>query len=328
MYGNNFKDAVPFYLACFGLHCLALAMWVIASLSYAPLWGIGIVAYTLGLRHAFDADHIAAIDNTVRKLINQNKKSAGVGFYFSLGHSTVVFLIACSIALSVRWTQAKLPIFEAIGGKIGTVVSSVFLLVIAVVNLAILVHIIKLVRHKQTDEINEAQLNKMLDSRGFLTRIIRPVFRFVNKQWHMYPVGFLFGLGFDTATEIALIALSITTAKSSISVITVLCLPLLFAAGMSIMDTTDSVMMSHAYKWAFEAPMRKLYYNLVVTTISVTAAIIIGLVEIMQLVPSSSLVVVWIQNLDTSNLGWLLVMIFGIIWGVCYAGFQAKKVRD
>lgn len=323
MNSEKIRDAIPFYISCLALHVISVSMWFFSAMQYSELWGVGLVAYTLGLRHAFDADHIAAIDNTVRKLINQGKKSSGVGFFFSLGHSTVVLIIATLIAFSMSWIEGKLPILSSVGGKIGSLVSGTFLLIIAAVNTLILISLLRRLRQRQSLEITNDELSNMM-AQGFLTRWLSPVFKLVSRARQMYFVGFLFGLGFDTASEIALIALSIGTAKASVPVSSVLSLPLLFASGMSLLDTTDSVMMSRAYQWAFSEPLKKAYYNVVVTMISVIAAVLIGVVEIIQTFPNTFSELSWLQNLDLGNFGWGLFVILCGTWLLCYVVTRVK----
>ncbi|KRL01120.1 HoxN/HupN/NixA family nickel/cobalt transporter [Liquorilactobacillus capillatus] len=312
------RGSLPYYSASACLHIVGIVLLLIAGFHSPSFWGMSFLAYSLGLRHAFDADHIAAIDNTVRKLVQQNKRTEGVGFYFSLGHSTVVFLMAIVVSISVKWAKVKLPFLEEIGGRIGSLVSGSFLILIALFNLLILISMYKSLEKMKQGKFDEDKLNKMLLSRGFLARLLAPLFKCINHSWQMYPIGFLFGLGFDTATEIALIALSASAAQSSISSIGIIALPIIFAAGMNLMDTTDSVMMSGAYSWAFDTPVRKVYYNLTVTTVSVIAAFVIGGVELLQVITSMVNVKSWVQDIDFNNLGYILVVGFIVMWSCAY----------
>ncbi|MDN2452141.1 HoxN/HupN/NixA family nickel/cobalt transporter [Lactobacillus sp. UCMA15818] len=315
--------STPYYLASLGLHLIGIALLFMAAAKHPSFWGLGLLAYSLGLRHAFDADHIAAIDNTVRKLIQQDKKSYGVGFYFSLGHSTVVFLMAILVSISVKWAKLKLPFLEIVGGRIGSLVSGSFLIAIAAFNFLVLISLYRSLKSMKDGSVDEDILNNILMSRGFLARIFKTFFKCINHSWQMYPIGFLFGLGFDTATEIALIALSASTAQSGIPTLGIIALPVLFASGMNLMDTTDSVMMSGAYTWAFDTPVRKAYYNLTVTTISVIAAFLIGAIELIQvatsMVHAQGRIWSWIQNIDFSWLGYGLVLAFLAMWLIAYA---------
>lgn len=316
------QKCLPYYLGSAALHLIGVCLLFLAVETNPVMLGLGMVAYTLGLRHAFDADHIAAIDNTVRKLAEQKQNPMGIGFYFSLGHSSVVFLMAAVLAISVHWAQHHLPLFSHLGGLIGTIVSGSFLIVIACVNLLILIDLEKLFIQLKKHAFDQQKFDQLLQSRGMLVHLFRPLFGFINKSWHVLPLGFLFGLGFDTATEISLLALSAETAKSQCSWIAVLALPILFASGMNIMDTTDSVMMTHAYRWAFDTPIRKVYYNLTVTTISVAAAVLIGAVELSQV--AGKLFHLqggywrWIQKIDLNWMGYGLIVLFVCVWAISY----------
>lgn len=308
------KNSVIYYVACLGMHLLGIVLLSITAIKYPGIIGMGLVAYSLGIRHAFDADHIAAIDNTVRKLVHQKKKSEGVGFFFSLGHSTVVFIMAVIIGISVKWAKIKLPFFEKLGGQTGTIISGIFLLIIATFNFVILISLFRSLKKRRN---HEEDLNTVLRARGPLTFILKPLFKITSNEKQMYLIGFLFGLGFDTATEIALIAMSAGMAKISIHITGVLSLPILFAAGMCLMDTTDSVAMSSAYKWAFDEPLRKFYYNMTVTLISVIVAFVIGIIELAQVSLDSvktSGIAMYIKNLDFNNLGIILVVLFAVLW--------------
>ena len=317
-----FYEAMPFYATSFLIHIIGLVLLGIAAVHDAHFWGIGLLAYTLGLRHAFDADHITAIDNTVRKLVQEKKSSAGVGFFFSLGHSTVVFLMALVVGLSVQFAKTNLPFLQETGGKIGAAVSGVFLIVIAIANCFVLFNLLSQLRNVKSGNFDQKKFDELLMSRGFLAKFLGPIFKFIKQAWQMYPVGFLFGLGFDTASEITLIALSAGTASQGASIWGILALPILFAAGMNVMDTTDSVMMSGAYRWAFDAPIRKIYYNLTVTTISIVAAFIIGIVELLQVSTSGFAMntgfIGWVQSLDFNWVGYGLIVVFLVIWTMTY----------
>jgi high-affinity nickel-transport protein len=323
------SDSLKYYLACLGLHIIGIGLLLNAMASYPRFLALGLLAYSLGLRHAFDADHIAAIDNTVRKLISENKKTSGVGFFFSLGHSTVVFLMALFIGLSVKWATIQLPILQKIGGKIGAVVSGSFLIAIAAFNFVILISLFRSLLDLKSGKLDDTKINSLLVPNGFLTRLLRPLFKCINHSWHMYPIGFLFGLGFDTASEIALLALSATATQANSSFLGTLSLPILFAAGMNLMDTTDSVMMSGAYKWAFETPVRKIYYNLTVTAISSIAALLIGSIELLQVASKSikfkNIFLRYLQRLDFGVLGYCIVILLGACWLVTYLSYKLKN---
>ncbi|CDX14226.1 High-affinity nickel transport protein [Mesorhizobium plurifarium] len=296
--------------------------WAWIAFSDRPaLLGTALLAYTFGLRHAFDADHIAAIDNVVRKLMQDAKAPFSVGFFFSLGHSSIVVLASIAMAATAAAFQGRLDEFHDMGGVIGTSVSALFLLAIGVANLFILKGIWQAFsRVRRGEPIIEEDLEALLTGRGFLARIFRPVFRVVTRSWHMYPVGFLFGLGFDTATEIGLLGISASQAAAGLSFWTILVFPALFTAGMSLMDTTDSVMMTRAYGWAFVNPMRKLWYNMTITAASVVVAVFIGGIEALGLIGDKLSLqggiwyVVGSLNGSLSSFSYVVVGIFGFSW--------------
>jgi high-affinity nickel-transport protein len=289
--------------------------------------GIGVTAYMLGVRHAFDADHIAAIDNTTRKLMQEGRQPASVGFWFSLGHSSVVFALTLFLALGVRAVVG--PVLDdrselhTITGLIGTAVSSGFLYTIAVLNLGALVGIWKAFRQAQAGQYDERALEKQLDDRGMMNRLLGRVMKVVTEPWQMFAVGLLFGLGFDTATEIALLALTGSGAASGLPWYAVLCLPILFAAGMSLFDTLDGSFMTIAYGWALARPARKIYYNLITTGLSVAVALVIGTVELVGLLGEQlnlqGPVWNWIAGLDLNRIGFVTVGLFVVTWAVAMA---------
>jgi high-affinity nickel-transport protein len=265
-----------------------LAVWGLAFFSFAGrpvLLGTAALAYIFGLRHAVDADHIAAIDNVVRKLMQDGRKPLAVGFFFSLGHSTIVVLAAIFIAAMAAAFQSRLDTFHSIGGAIGTAISAAFLLAIGLANLFILRGVWSgFNRIRRGEQLIEEDLNQLLSGHGVIARLARPLFRMISRSWHMYPLGFLFGLGFDTATEVGLLAISATQAAQGLSIWSVLLFPALFTAGMALVDTTDSVLMVGAYGWAFVKPLRKLWYNMTITAASVAVALFIGGVEALGLI--------------------------------------------
>lgn len=252
--------------------------WAFAAFHGQPvLLGTALLAYTFGLRHAVDADHIAAIDNVTRKLMHEKKNPLGAGLFFSLGHSSVVILMTVAVALTAATLAERFEGMKAWGGAIGTSVSAFFLLVLAFANLLILISVYRTFRAVRRGEpLVEQDLDILLNQRGFFARIFRPLFAIVSRSWHLYPIGFLFGLGFDTATEIALFGISATQAHGGLSFWSVMALPVLFTAGMTLVDTTDGIMMMGAYRWAFVRPIRKIYYNMTITFVSVLVAIVIG----------------------------------------------------
>jgi nickel/cobalt transporter (NiCoT) family protein len=261
-------------------------VWALAVLHDKPLLlGTALLAYSFGLRHAVDADHIAAIDNVTRKLMQQGQRPVGVGLYFSLGHSTVVVLLSAAVAFGASAVSGSFYSLKAFGDIVGTSVSALFLFAIAFVNIFVLISVYRTFQAvKRGEPFAEDDFDILLNSRGFLSRIFRPLFRLVTRSWHMLPIGFLFGLGFDTATEVALFGISATQAAGGVSASTILVFPALFAAGMSLVDTTDGVLMLGAYGWAFMKPIRKLYYNLTITATSVVVAVLIGGVETLGLI--------------------------------------------
>ncbi|MBS0562861.1 MAG: HoxN/HupN/NixA family nickel/cobalt transporter, partial [Proteobacteria bacterium] len=247
--------------------------------------GTALLAYGFGLRHAVDADHIAAIDNVTRKLMQQGQRPVTVGFWFALGHSTVVILAAAAIAATTTALADRFDVFKAWGGIAGTMVSALFLFAIAAANLLILRGIWRTWRHVRAGgKFVDSDFDLLLNDRGLLARLFRPLFRLITRSWHMFPLGFLFGLGFDTATEVSLLGISATQAVAGLSVWSIMVFPALFAAGMSLVDTTDGILMLGAYDWAFVKPMRKLYYNLTITAVSVAVAVLIGGIETLGLI--------------------------------------------
>jgi high-affinity nickel-transport protein len=326
------RSWLGYFIIVLSLHIVGIIGLFSVAGDNPAFWSLGLLAYTLGLRHAFDIDHIAAIDNTVRKLIQQKQNPLGVGFYFSLGHSSVVFLMVLAIALSIHWIQDKMPQLEEIGGAIGITVSGSFLIIIGLINLVILFNLYKIFRKLSRGIQPSENIEEILNSRGFFARMIKPFFRFISKSWHVYPLGFLFGLGFDTATEIGLLAISAGAAKSAISVFGILSLPILFAAGMSLMDTADGMFMSTAYRWAFTTPLRKLYYNVTVTAVSVIAALLIGSVELLQVLSDKlnlqSGFFQWVNALNFANLGYMLVVLFILAWVISVTIWKVMKVEE
>jgi high-affinity nickel-transport protein len=304
------------------LHVLGWGLFAWYSASNPALAGLGVLAYTFGLRHAFDADHIAAIDNTTRSFLQQGKRPLGVGFFFSLGHSTVVFALATGLAVAASTVKAKLPSFQTWGGYVGAGVSGVFLLAIGVLNLLVLLDIVRIFRDMRRSGLDEARLEERLLDRGLMSRgLLRRLGARITSSWHMYPLGILFGLGFDTATEVGLLALSAGAATHHVPFLAILSLPLLFAAGMSLMDTADGAFMTHAYGWAFSSPVRKVYYNLTVTTLSVTVALGIGLIELLQVAAHS----MW---LDFNTLGYGMVALFVLTWGISAVVWKTRRIEE
>ncbi len=298
--------------------------------------GIGVTAYTLGMRHAFDADHIAAIDNTTRKLMNDGQRPLSVGFWFSLGHSSIVFALAFLLSLGIKTLAGPVENDNSqlhnITGWIGTTVSGTFLYVIAAINLVILAGIWKVFRQMRTGHFDEAALEEQLNNRGFMNRLLGRVMKSITKPWQMYPLGLLFGLGFDTATEIALLVLAGSGAASGLPWYAILCLPILFAAGMSLLDTIDGSFMNFAYGWAFSKPVRKVYYNLTITGLSVAVALLIGTVELLGLVAEKAdlhgAFWDWVSGLDLNIIGYIVVALFFATWVIALAVWKFGRIEE
>jgi nickel/cobalt transporter (NiCoT) family protein len=298
--------------------------------------GIGITAYTLGMRHAFDADHIAAIDNTTRKLMAEGKRPLSVGFWFSLGHSTIVFGLAFLLSIGIRSLAGPVTDdssgLHQVTGWIGTLVSGTFLYAIAALNVVVLFGIIRVFREMKRGAFDEQALEHHLDNRGLMNRYLGRLTRAVTKPRQMYPVGVLFGLGFDTATEVALLVLAGGAAGAGLPWYAILCLPVLFAAGMSLLDTIDGSFMNFAYGWAFSKPVRKIYYNLTVTGLSVAVALVIGTIELGGLVASqlglSGPLWATLENIDLNTIGFMIVGIFVLTWAVSLAVWKYGRIEE
>lgn len=312
--------------------------WALATLHDSPvLLGTAFLAYSLGLRHAFDADHIAAIDNVTRKLIQQGKRPVAAGLFFSMGHSTVVVGLSVVIAVTSDGLQNQFDLFKSIGGVIGTLVSALFLFVIAVANIVVLISVCRVFRMvRNGGQFVEDDLERMLTKRGVLVRIFRGLFRLVQHSWQMYPLGILFGLGFDTATEIGLLSISATQAHQGMSVLSILIFPALFTAGMTLMDTTESVLMVGAYSWAFDKPIAKLLYNLTTTAMSVVVAVVIAGLETLHLIGDHLDLTDGAGFWDAMNyindnfatVGLAIVGVFLVVWLISYSLYRAKRYND
>ncbi len=296
---------------------------------------LGVTAYVLGMRHAFDADHIAAIDNTTRKLVADDKKPLTVGFWFSLGHSSVVFGLCVLLAFGVRAVVGQVgddsSTLRQMAGVFGTSISGVFLILLGVINLVSLIAILKVWRGMRRGQFDEDELEHQLNNRGLMNRILRPVMKAVRQPRHMYPVGFLFGLGFDTATEVSLLVLAGASAVA-LPWYAIIVLPVLFAAGMSLLDSIDGLFMNFAYGWAFSRPVRKVYYNITITALSVAVALIIGVVEIDSIlveklgITSGPLHAV--GTLDLNRVGYIIVGLFVVTWVVALAWWKLGRVEE
>jgi nickel/cobalt transporter (NiCoT) family protein len=315
---------------------VAAWLWAVLAFRHYPLLlGTALLAYSLGLRHAVDADHIAAIDNVTRKLMQEGKRPVAVGFMFSLGHSTIVLLGSAAIAATALALQHRMDAARHIGGVIGTLVSTFFLFAIAIVNLIVLRSIYRaFVSVRGGAPYVEEDFDMLLADRGFLARLFRPMFAMITRSWHMYPLGILFGLGFDTATEIGLLGISAAEASKGLPLWSILVFPALFAAGMSLIDTTDNILMLGAYGWAFVKPVRKLYYNMTITFVSVVVAFAVGGIEALGLLAGQFQLngalwdVVRKLNDNFGALGYFIIGLFALSWIVSFAIYKWRRFDD
>jgi nickel/cobalt transporter (NiCoT) family protein len=296
----------------------------------------GILAYTLGMRHAFDADHIAAIDNTTRKLVSDGKRPLSVGFFFSLGHSSVVFLLAILLNFGIRALDEQVKNssshLQYTTNIIGTLVSGTFLFLIAAINVVILAGIVKVFRGMRSGQYDDEALEEQLNKRGLMNRLLGPLARRIDTPWKMYPIGFLFGLGFDTATEVGLLVLASTAVIGGLPFYAVLSLPILFAAGMSLFDTADGCFMNFAYDWAFARPVRKVYYNLTITGLSIFVAFFIGTVELLGLLSQefslSGSFWTFMQSFNINKAGYVIVAVFVVVWVIALAIWKFGNIEQ
>ncbi len=320
-----------------GLACFNIGAWLLALLAFhekPALLGIALVIYGLGLRHAVDADHIAAIDNVTRKLMQMKQRPVGVGFFFALGHSTMVTVVVIFVASAA----SLLDSFEnlrTIAGTLSTVISALFLFAIAAMNIAIFVAIYKSFRQLRAGGAYvEEDFDLLINNRGFLARIFRPLFQLVSKSWHMVLIGFLFGLGFDTATEVAMFGVSAAQVAKGVPIAAILVFPALFAAGMTLVDTLDGVMMLGAYDWAFVKPIRKLYYNMTITLVSVFVALLIGGIEAFGLIADRLALkgsfwdVVGLLDEHFNTLGFAIIGVFLLAWAISFAVYKMKRLDE
>ncbi|HYK93671.1 MAG TPA: HoxN/HupN/NixA family nickel/cobalt transporter [Thermoplasmata archaeon] len=329
------------YLAILVATALAFVSLILVSGAYGSgppsagpaitFGGLGILAYVFGLRHGVDADHIAAIDNTTRKLLQDGKRPLAVGTWFSLGHSTIVVALIVLLVVATQQVQAAIPALKTSGSLIGTTVSGTFLFLIGLINVVIVLEVYRLFQGLKRGQYDEERLEEQLSKRGFMNRYFGRLFRVVERPRQVYPIGVLFGLGFDTASEIALIAISVTVA-SSVPLVAVLILPLLFTCGMVLVDTTDGLTMRLAYGWAFLKPIRKIYYNLTVTVISVLVAFVIGGIELLGVL-SSELGLrggFWslLSALSFEDVGFAIIGVFVVTWGVAAAYYRYKRYDE
>ena len=315
-----------------------LSAWVwafVAFRHYPALVGTAFLAYSLGLRHAVDADHIAAIDNVTRKLMQEGKRPVAVGFLFSLGHSTVVVLGSAAIAATALSLQHRMDAVRHIGGLVGTLASTLFLFGIAIVNLVVLRSVYLAFRRvRRGERYVEEDFDLLLGSRGFLSRLFRPMFAVISRSWHMYPLGLLFGLGFDTATEIGLLGISAAEASKGLSLWSILVFPTLFAAGMSLVDTTDNILMLGAYGWAFVKPIRKLYYNMTITLVSALVALVVGGIEALGLLAGQfhRQGMFWDMvgklNKNFGTFGYCIIALFALCWCISIWIYKWRRFDD
>ncbi|HEY4868870.1 MAG TPA: HoxN/HupN/NixA family nickel/cobalt transporter [Candidatus Dormibacteraeota bacterium] len=321
------------------LHVLGWGIFVIAIVpQHYKLLGIGvaITAYTLGMRHAFDADHIAAIDNTTRKFMAEGKRPLSVGFFFSLGHSSVVFALGIGLTIAAKTIIGQVSnnssVLNNFGGFFGTLVSGTFLYLIALLNLVVLVGIVKVFIEMRRGRYNDEELEQQLNSRGLMFRFFGKMMRAIHSPWQMYPVGVLFGLGFDTATEVALLAATAGAATIGLPWYAVLSLPLLFAAGMCLLDTIDGSFMNFAYGWAFSKPVRKVYYNITITGLSVALALYIGSIELFGILASKLNLTggfwSYVSNFDINQAGFIIVVLFVATWAVALLVWRFAHIEQ
>ncbi|WP_223301728.1 HoxN/HupN/NixA family nickel/cobalt transporter [Haladaptatus sp. R4] len=314
------------------MHLVGWGVLFLVAPDNPTLLGTGVLAYSLGLRHAFDADHIVAIDNTTRAALQDGRRHVGVGFFFSLGHSTVVAAMALALAVATDTARTALPSLETVGGFIGTLVSGSFLYATGLLNLLVLVDLFRVFLRMRDGDHDPEGLEAKFRKRGFVNRFAGRYFDAVRRSWHVYPLGVLFGLGFDTASEVALLAIAAGAASDGLSPTAIAVLPLLFAAGMSLLDTADGAFMLYAYDWAFSTPLRKIYYNLTVTGVSVAVALFIGTVELLQVLASGLDLRggLWTaaRSIDTGNVGYAIVALFVFAWLASYLFWRIGNIEE
>jgi nickel/cobalt transporter (NiCoT) family protein len=314
------------------LHVAGFGLLVPYAGRHPGLVALGVLAYSFGLRHAFDADHLAAIDNTTRKFLQEGRRELATGFFFSLGHSTVVLALALGLAVGTQAVGAAIPALHEVGGLIGVSVSGSFLWVIGILNLLVLRDVLRSATDLRAGRLDEAALEQRLLDRGLMNRLLLGrLSRRITRSRHLYGVGLLFGLGFDTATEVGLLALTAQSA-GSVPVTAILALPLLFAAGMALMDTADGAFMARAYGWAFSSPVRRVYYNLTVTALSVVVALAVGSVELLQVLGErlhlGGPVFAWLRGLDFEVLGYVIAGLFVLTWAAAVAVWRLRRLEQ
>lgn len=324
---------IGIYSILITFNVIVWALTLTLSTQYAFVLATGVTAYTFGLRHAVDADHIAAIDNVTRKLMQENKRPVAVGLFFSLGHSTVVVALSVLIAIVGAALQNNFDSLKSVGSIVGTGISALFLFAIGIINLLVLLDIFKMFRKvTRGGTYSEETLEDFLAQRGMMNRFFRPLMKAIDSSWKMYPLGVLFGLGFDTATEVGLLGISASTAGSGTPVYVVLLFPMLFMAGMTIVDTTDAIMMLGAYGWAFVKPIRKLFYNLNITLVSVLIALVVGTIEALSIVAQEFNLSggFWgsVSNLNFEVIGYIIIGIFVVSWFTSTVIYKVKRYED
>jgi len=315
---------------------VAIWAWAVSVLHDHPvLLGTALLAYAFGLRHAVDADHIAAIDNATRKLMQAGQRPVAVGFFFSLGHSLVVLLLSVAVGFAAAEVSSRFDRLKAVGGIVGTSASALFLFLLALFNILVLISVYRtFLAVRKGEPFIEQDFDILLNNRGFLARLFRPLFRLITQSWHLFPIGFLFGLGFDTATEVALFGISAAQASSGMSLGTILVFPALFTAGMSLVDTTDGILMLGAYGWAFMKPIRKLYYNMTITAVSVIVAVVIGGIETLGLIGDTWRLdgpfwdTIGMLNDNFGVLGFIIIGIFAASWVASVLIYRVKGYGD
>jgi high-affinity nickel-transport protein len=322
-----------FYGFIASLHLLGWGLYLHYASQYPQLVGLGFVAYVFGLRHAFDADHIAAVDDTVRFMLQKGRQPLGVGFFFSLGHATVVLALAIGIAFAATVVKAELPQLKDMGAIIGACVSGAFLWIIGILNLLVLLDILKVWHTAKSGTHSHAHLEALLQKRGLLNRLFGGrLQKLMSHSWQMYPMGLLFGLGFDTASEVGLLAMTAGAAAGNLPVPAVLCLPILFASGMAVMDTTDGVLMCKAYNWAFLNPLRKIFYNITTTGLSVAVALLVGTIELLQVLIGMlrlhGHLFNFIAGLNFGIVGYLIVGMFLVAWGLSVGFWKYGRIEQ
>ncbi len=316
------------------LHVLGWGLFVGIAAKSAAFAGAGLIAYTLGMRHGFDADHISAVDDTTRYLLAKGRKPLGTGFFFSFGHSSVVFVLSLSLALAARSVQSHIPRFQDLGGTIGATVSGTFLWVIGLLNLAVLLGILRVWRQAKRGAFDREQLDRLLLQRGLVNRMLGGrAQKLINHSWQMYPLGLLFGLGFDTASQVGLLALAGGAVSGKASFLAIMSLPILFAAGMSLVDTTDGALMTKAYDWAFTSPLRKLWYNLTTTGLSVAVALVVGTIELLQVLSDrlgwkGAFFDFLNERLDFGVIGYTIVGLFLGAWLLSVVLWRVRRVEE